>query len=765
MIGTLIADKYELLGELGNSSGLGLTYKARHAEDGRLMAVKVVSVPGDDVNLKRYEQGIASARLLNHPNIVGIIDSGVTEKGSPFYVTDFVEGRTLGQILRESKRMPVSRVVPLVAQICDALDHAHYYGVIHRNLTPDNIIVRANPDGTEMVHVLDFGLAKSFFAANKPDHKLTNAGDIIGNPEYLSPEQCMWKEADWRSDIYSLGCLTYHMLAGKPPFRGSSKLDTLVKQAKEAPVDLIEAAGADAAIPPAVRDVVMRALEKDPNARQQTMIILRDEFVQSCSMDSTQDVLRKAAEAGDRNAQFELGSYLEKCNTTQNIAEIAEWFQKAADQGHPDAQFRMGQAYELGLGVKRDAARAIEYYQGAAEGGRDDARLRWLNLAANEGDVNAQVNIALMFIAGSMVPQNLAEAEKWLGKAAQGRFAGCTRIEEVTKFAFSLANRDHPEGCYWLGIIYKDGCGTPVDELTSAKWLIKAVDAGHATAQQELDSLPGHIVDKARRGRPRWDHRKTALPHELGEHSKQLIAALRDLAKKDTLTHRFDLYESIRGASLLVCYEDRELTTLAAVEDADGEPAAVAFTDFAAFNKWQEYVGKQSPFSERVGHELCLELTKISEDMSLVINPSSEPGITLRNWELRALASSAYPVERGVFLTEFTLSDHTCYARVPPRPGAALFDQVVALADSVKWIKAVFLIEAVFEPVENPPLMTAVVQLSGNAVPKDMKRVEESLLDAMMESLDTDWVHVVFAPDGVSLAEVRRKSVCLFQRK
>jgi serine/threonine protein kinase len=281
VIGTLIADKYELLGELGNSSGLGLTYKAKQTDDGRLMAVKVVSVPGDDVNLKRYEQGIASARLLNHPNIVCIVDSGVTAKGSPFYVTDFVEGRTLGEILREVKRMPVERVAPMIAQICDALDHAHYYGVIHRNLTPDNVMVGANSEGSETVHVLDFGLAKSFFMANKPDHKLTNAGDIIGNPEYLSPEQCMWKESDWRSDIYSLGCLTYHMLAGKPPFRGTSKLDTLVKHAKEVPADLLSAAP-DAAIPPAVRDVVMRALEKDPINRQQTTILFRDEFLQAC---------------------------------------------------------------------------------------------------------------------------------------------------------------------------------------------------------------------------------------------------------------------------------------------------------------------------------------------------------------------------------------------------------------------------------------------------------------------------------------------------
>ena len=776
MIGTLIADKYELLGELGNSSGLGLTYKAKNTDDGRLVAVKVVSVPGDDVNLKRYEQGIASARLLNHPNIACIVDSGLTESGRPFYVTDFVEGRTLSEILRESRRMPVSGVAPLMAQICDALDHAHYFGVIHRNLTPDNIIVRPNADGTESVHVLDFGLAKSFFMANKPDHKLTNAGDIVGNPEYLSPEQCMWKEADWRSDIYSLGCLVYHMLAGRPPFRGGSKLETLVKHAKEAPIDLL-AATPEAAIPPAVRDVVMRSLEKDPNTRQQTMIVFRDEFLQACSLDSTQDVLRKAAEAGERSAQFELASHLERCNTTQNIAEIAHWFQKAADQGHPDAQFRMGQAYEVGLGVKRDAARAVEYYRRSTEGGREEARLRWLTLAANEGDVDAQVNIALMYITGSIVPANLAEAEKWLEKAAQQRFAiradsssadfsgQNSRMEQVREFAFSLANRDHAEACYWLGLIYKDGCGVGADEVTSSKWLIKAADKGHEAAIRELESFPEHVVGKARRGRPRWDHRKTALPFELSDASKQLIDAVNKLAKKDTLRSRLDLYESIRDASLLVAYADKALTTLATVEDADGESAAVAFTDFAAFNKWQEQGTKTWPFSEKVGRELCLQVRELSPDRSLVINPSADGGVTVRSWELQALASSAYPVQREAFLTEFQLGDHNCFARVPPRPDIELFNGVAKIVDELKWVKAVFLIEAVFEPVENPPLMTAVVQIEGNAAAKEKKRADDQLLEILMETLNSEWVHVLFGPDGPMFTEVRRKSVCLFQRK
>jgi serine/threonine protein kinase len=282
VIGTLVADKYELLREVGRGS-LGIVYKAKNREDGSIAAIKVIQgVSDDDVKLKRFEQGIKSARMLNHPNIVCIQDSGMTEDNRPFYVTEFVDGRLLSDVLKKATRMPVARVAHIISQVSDAIDHAHYHGVLHRNLRPANIMITTNAEGTELARVLDFGLAKSFFQMSKPDHRLTAIGEIVGSPEYMSPEQCMYKDVDWRSDIYSTGCLMYHMLSGKPPFKGSSELDTLLKQAKEAPVDLLEAAP-DAAIPPAVRDVVMRALEKEPINRQQTMIVLRDELLQASS--------------------------------------------------------------------------------------------------------------------------------------------------------------------------------------------------------------------------------------------------------------------------------------------------------------------------------------------------------------------------------------------------------------------------------------------------------------------------------------------------
>jgi TPR repeat protein len=792
--GTVIADKYELLGEIGRGS-IGVVYRAKSQEGGDVAVKVLFGVSDDDVKLKRFEQGINSARLLNHPNIVSIQDSGFTADNRPFYVTAFVAGKLLSDELKEVKRMPVHRAVRIMVQVCDAIDHAHYYGVIHRNLKPANIILTQNPDGSETAHVLDFGLAKSFFQANKPNHKLTATGEIVGSPEYMSPEQCMFKEVDWRSDIYAAACLLYHMLAGKPPFKGSSALDTLMRQVKDSPIDLI-AAAPDALIPNAVRDVVMRALEKDPNHRQQTMILLRDDLVEAASqpaepsaqeapvvLDEKQEALRKAAEAGDKDAQFELASYLEKLPTTQNIAEIADWFRKAAEQGHADAAYRVGQAYELGLGVRRDMQKSIHYYQIAAAGGRTDAQLRWLHMAANEGDIDAQVTLAVMYKLGTSLPQNLAETERWLQKAAQMRFAisdesssagfsGVNgRMEHVIEFAHTLANRDHPEGNYWLGIIYKDGTGTQVDELRSAKWLIKAADLGHPLAEGELATLPPHVVDEARRGRPKWDHRKTNLPFNLSPESTQLIAACRELKQAETLQNRYELYEAMRRATLFVPYEDQALTRLAAVEDNDGHAAAVGFSDFATFNKWQSAINKNYAWKEKVGRDFCLELKQISNDISLVLDPTDKPGVTLRSWEIRELGANAHPIDRGVergaFLTRLDVEPGvTAHSRVPQRPAQEFFEAVKMIVAGYKWVTAAFLVEAVFEPVRKPAEMTIILHTTGPNVPlKEANPVSDALCELMAEMLRAKHTRVVLAADGAPvLIDVRRASVCLYQR-
>lgn len=770
MIGTLIAGKYELLGEAGRGT-VGVVYKARNRDDGSTVAIKVIDrTGGDPTKIKRFEQGISAARVLEHPNIVTTIDAGLLDNEKPFYVMRFVEGQLLSQVLAKEKRLPLARVVRIASHLCDAIEFAHYHGVVHRNLKPANIMLVPQRDGTETVQVLDFGLAKSFFESGKPQERLTAAGDIIGLPEYMSPEQCMWKPVDWRSDIYSMGCVLFEMLTGQVPIRGMNILDTLMKQAREQPMTFAEAAP-DLVIPGAVQEAIMRALEKDPNARQQTMIQLKEELQSGSDTVASQapelDQLRAAAESGNAQKQYELGCFMERMHTTQNIAEIAEWFQRAADQGHADACFRMGQAYELGLGVKRSSDRAVQYYRTAGDKGRDDARVRAIQLAAFEGDVDAQIKLAMMHKSGNLVAQNLGETEKWLQKAAEKRFAfsGDISMEPVIEFAFSLANREHAEAAYWLGIIYKDGRGVPADTKLSAKWLIRSSDRGHGKATTELATLPQHIVDEVRRGRPKWDHRVTSMPHMISPESKKLIEAVQNLRKKDTLKHRFDLWESFREATLFVAYEDPGLTRIAAVADADGAPAAAVFTEFSALNKWQQAMDRAFPWAERKGAELAMQWRQIN-GASLVLDQTDAAGITMRHWEIDALATNAQPVERGAFLTELQFEKgQLAFSRIPSRPPEGFHEVVRALLSGVPWIQQMFLIEAVFEPVKLPSEMTFVAQTNRLSIPpSELRRVGDSLRSLLLNELRSKQVRVLFVTDSAEVTLLRRSSICVYQR-
>jgi hypothetical protein len=228
---------------------------------------------------------------------------------------------------------------------------------------------------------------------------------------------------------------------------------------------------------------------------------------------------RKAAQQGHAEAQYALASLLERASNTQNIIEIVEWFEKAAQQGLAQAQYRMGQACEMGLGVQRSASKAIEWYQQAAAQGNSDAALRALHLQAAAGDGAAQIELAFGHKSGRFGSESLTEVEHWLGKAADNRFSGFAlhnasmqgdvRAEQLLEFVFSLANRGHADACYWLGIMHQDGRAVAPNNELAAKWYLKASDKNHSAARAALETLPVHVVEQVRRGRPKWDHRTT----------------------------------------------------------------------------------------------------------------------------------------------------------------------------------------------------------------------------------------------------------------
>jgi serine/threonine protein kinase len=267
MIGRTLDGKYEIISALG-VGGMGAVYVARRVLIGDEVAVKVLHTKfaGDDTFVERFRREARAAAQLHHPNVVTIHDYGESRgaDGFAYIVMELVRGESLRDLLRREGKLETTRAVPLMRDICAGVGAAHRRGIVHRDIKPDNIIVMpADEDSaTERVKVVDFGIAKLRDMAH--DSTLTEAGAMVGTPFYMSPEQCKGEHLDARADVYSLGALLYEMLAGTPPFVSPSLTGVILKHINEPPPPMPQ----DLRVPPALQAAVVRALSKDPNARQ-----------------------------------------------------------------------------------------------------------------------------------------------------------------------------------------------------------------------------------------------------------------------------------------------------------------------------------------------------------------------------------------------------------------------------------------------------------------------------------------------------------------
>jgi len=272
--GSIMAEKYEILEVLG-TGGMGKVYKAKHTLMNRIVAIKTLlpQSVSNAVALKRFQQEAQAASALNHPNILTVYDFGITPDGLPYLVMDFLEGTTLGDAVLDVGPLPVRRSLPIFLQVCDGLAHAHENGVIHRDLKPTNIMLIEYGGNPDFVKIVDFGIAK---VVPKDDtegshsEQLTQTGEIFGSPLYMSPEQCQGKSLDARSDIYSLGCVMFRTLCGKPPFTGENRLDAMFKQIKEAAPRLCDMSP-DLTISNELEAIVLKCLAKEPDGRFASM--------------------------------------------------------------------------------------------------------------------------------------------------------------------------------------------------------------------------------------------------------------------------------------------------------------------------------------------------------------------------------------------------------------------------------------------------------------------------------------------------------------
>ena len=264
--------RFEILGPLG-AGAMGWVYKARDPLLNRLLALKVLK--GEDpVSLSRFLQEARTQAMVEHPGICRVFEVGMahlkqTGENRPYIAMQFIDGRTLGEAARD---MTLEQRVKAVAEVAAALHAAHRQGLIHRDVKPSNIMVDQSPEGFWQPHVLDFGLAREQDAPG-----LTMAGQIVGTPLYISPEQVRGEAAplDRRSDVYSLGVTLYEVLAGRLPYTGHTVTEILVQVLGSDPLPLRKA---NPGLPADLETVTMKCLEKEPHRRYDSAKALADDL-------------------------------------------------------------------------------------------------------------------------------------------------------------------------------------------------------------------------------------------------------------------------------------------------------------------------------------------------------------------------------------------------------------------------------------------------------------------------------------------------------
>jgi len=255
--GTLLGARYQVLRVLGQG-GMGAVYQARDQELDRMIALKVIrpELAANPSILARFKQELILSRNVTHKNVVRIFDLGEAG-GTKFITMEYVEGEDLRTVLRRKGKFSAKEAVPVIQQICRALEAAHSEGVIHRDLKPQNVM--RDPQGR--VVVMDFGLARSLESEG-----MTQTGALVGTLEYMSPEQALGASLDQRSDLFAVGLIFFELLTGKAPYKADTAIASLMKRTHERAVP---ASDVDPSIPVSLSAIVGRCLERDPKDRYQ----------------------------------------------------------------------------------------------------------------------------------------------------------------------------------------------------------------------------------------------------------------------------------------------------------------------------------------------------------------------------------------------------------------------------------------------------------------------------------------------------------------
>ena len=273
----LLGGRYELDGVVGRG-GMAEVYRARDIRLDRIVAIKTLraDLARDQIFQARFRREAQSAASLNHPSIVAVYDTGedmATGLPVPYIVMEFVDGRTVRDLLQDGHRLLPERSLEIIDGVLRALDYSHQAGIVHRDIKPGNVMVTRAGD----VKVMDFGIARAMSDAQAT---MTQTAQVIGTAQYLSPEQARGERVDSRSDLYSTGCLLYELLTGRPPFTGDSPVAIAYQHVRENP---IPPSRVDPDVPAWADAIVLKAMAKSPADRYQTAADMRADLQRAAS--------------------------------------------------------------------------------------------------------------------------------------------------------------------------------------------------------------------------------------------------------------------------------------------------------------------------------------------------------------------------------------------------------------------------------------------------------------------------------------------------
>lgn len=312
MLGTELAGKYALVGILGRGA-FGHVYRAWQEVLDRQVAIKVIrrsKAQGTAFRERFFLEARAVGRLRG-PNIVTLHDFGEEPDGRLYMVLELVEGPNLRQAIPNGARIEPARAARLALPVLRALAEAHGQGIVHRDIKPSNLMLTVDDEGNETVKVLDFGVAKVIEPAGtggslgaEPDRRMTQHGQVVGTPRYVSPEQAAGADVGPASDLYSLGIILYELMAGRPPFQGADATETVAMRVHQPAPPLPP----DVAVSPELQDVVLRALERVPTERYATAAAFAEALRATPELRSATEVDRAGAFAAAPTALITLNA-------------------------------------------------------------------------------------------------------------------------------------------------------------------------------------------------------------------------------------------------------------------------------------------------------------------------------------------------------------------------------------------------------------------------------------------------------------------------